>query len=114
MQNPSDTSIADNQTPEKLVSLRKPKFPLSAEHQCDRQGFVCPCSGEWDSIEDFDLGHRLPELERHALVDGAAIADELFQAKHDEFGSLFGRRVVGQFGDMELFAHGHSHRRPSF
>ncbi len=58
MQNPSDTIIADDQTPEKLVPVRKPKFPLP-DHECARQGVPRDWTGEWDSVEDIDLGQRI-------------------------------------------------------
>ena len=58
MQDPSVVKIPDNQTPVEPPAAPKAKFPLP-DHECARQGFVCPYSGEWDNVESFDLGQRI-------------------------------------------------------
>ena len=58
MQDPSVVRIPDDTPPVKPPAAPKPKFPLP-DHQCDRQGVPRDWTGEWDSVEDFDLGHRI-------------------------------------------------------
>ena len=59
MQDPSVVKIPDYSTPVEPQATPKPVFPLPADHECARQGFVCPYPGEWDAVENFDLGQRI-------------------------------------------------------
>ena len=52
MQDPSVVKIPETKTP---VEPPKAVFPLPADHECARNGFGAPYSGEWDYAEDHDL-----------------------------------------------------------